>query len=170
MEMETSDEDAEDGQITKFEQEEEKERKLLGMAVTNEPMAIADLNKVRLTRDALAKHFLAPWFEDYVKGTASAEFFLPSFDGSRQERMCATLWERKNTVSTRSVVSEPFAHHLYPLTPLLEVQNLSKHYKINDKITCNLALELKYGTSVEVVPMDRVSNVDFNEVRESGIT
>ena len=46
----------------------------------------------------------------------------------------------------------------------LEVQNHPKHYKINDKVTCNLALELKYGTSVEVVPMDRVSNVDFNEV------
>jgi RNA polymerase-associated protein RTF1 len=76
MEMETSDEEAEDGQITKFEQEEEKERKLLGMTATNdEPMAIADLNKVRLTRDALAKHFLAPWFEDCVKGTASAVFF-----------------------------------------------------------------------------------------------
>jgi hypothetical protein len=29
-----------------------------------------------------------------------------------------------------------------------------------------LALELKYGSSVEVVPMDRVSNVDFNEVGE----
>jgi hypothetical protein len=33
MEMKTSDEEAEDGQITKFEQEEEKERKLPGMTV-----------------------------------------------------------------------------------------------------------------------------------------
>lgn len=119
MEMETSDDEAEDGQITKFEQEEEKERKLLGMTATNdEPMTIADLNKVRLTRDALAKHFLAPWFEDYVKGTASAVFFLPSLHGSRQERMCVTLWERRNIASMRSVVREPFAHLLYPLTPL----------------------------------------------------
>jgi RNA polymerase-associated protein RTF1 len=119
MEMETSDEEAEDGQITKFEQEEEKERKLLGMTVANdEPMTIADLNKVRLTRDALAKHFLAPWFEDYVKGTASAVFFLPSLDGPCQERMCVTLWEQRNIVSMRSIVREPFARHLYPLTPL----------------------------------------------------
>lgn len=119
MEMETSDDEAEDGQITKFEQEEEKERKLLGMTVTNnEPMAIADLNKVRLTRDALAKHFLAPWFEDYIKGTANAVFLLPSLNGSRQERMCVTLWEWTNIVSMRSVVREPFAHHPYPLTPL----------------------------------------------------
>ena len=71
MEMETSDDEAEDGQITKFEQEEEKERKLFGMARPNdEPMTLVDLNKARLTRDFLAKHFLAPWFEDYVKGTA----------------------------------------------------------------------------------------------------
>ena len=56
-------------------------------------------------------------------------------------------------------------HPLFILIePLVEVQNHSKHYKINDKVTCNLALELKYGASVEVVPMDRVSNVDFNEV------
>ena len=58
-------------------------------------------------------------------------------------------------------------HPLFILIePLLEVQNQPKHYKINDKVTCNLALELKYGASVEVVPMDRVSNVDFNEVSE----
>ncbi|KAN0107257.1 hypothetical protein V8E52_010309 [Russula decolorans] len=131
MEMETSDDEAEDGQITKFEQEEEKERKLLGMTVANdEPMTIADLNKVRLTRDALAKHFLAPWFEDCVKGA-----YVRYLVGAEK----------------------------YRIYEIYQVQNHSKHYKINDKITCNLALELKYGTSVEVVPMDRVSNVDFNE-------
>ena len=87
-------------------------------ATNDEPMTLADLNKVRLTRDALAKHFLMPWFEDYTKGTASAAFFLPLLDGSRQERMCVTLWEWTSIVSMRSVVREPFAHHLYPLTPL----------------------------------------------------
>jgi Plus-3 domain len=50
---------------------------------------------------------------------------------------------------------------------LVDVQLHSKHYKINDNVPCNLALELKYGTSVEVFPMDKVSNVDFNEVRMS---
>lgn len=108
MEMETSDEEAEDGQITKFEQEEEKERKLLGMTVQNdEPMTITDLNKVRLTRDVLAKHFLAPWFKDYVKGTASAMFSLPFFDDPLQERMCVTLWEQTNIVYMRFVVRAP---------------------------------------------------------------
>ena len=120
MEMETSDDEAEDGQITKFEQEEEKERKLLGMTATNdEPMTLADLNKVRLTRDALAKHFLAPWFEDYTKGTASAVFFfLPLPDGSRQELMSVTLWERTSIVSMRYLVRDSLAHPLYLLTPL----------------------------------------------------
>jgi Plus-3 domain len=51
--------------------------------------------------------------------------------------------------------------------PLLEVQTHTKHYKINDNILCNLALELKYGASVDVFPMDKVSNVDFSEVRTS---
>ena len=71
MEMETSDDEAEDGQITKYEQEEEKERKIFGMAHPNdEPMTLEDLNKTRLTRDFLAKNFLSPWFEEYVKGTS----------------------------------------------------------------------------------------------------
>jgi RNA polymerase-associated protein RTF1 len=95
MEMETSDEEAEDGQITKFEQEEEKERKLLGMALANDgPTTLDDLNKVRLTRDALAKHFLAPWFEDYVKGTTTIVLSWPCFgdcDYYFQEHTCAIL-------------------------------------------------------------------------------
>jgi hypothetical protein len=102
MEMETSDEEAEDGQISKLDQEEEKERKLLGKTV--EPMTIADLNKVRLTRDVLAKHFLVPWFKEYVKGATSAVFFLALLDDSCQERMCVILWEWTNIVFMRFVV------------------------------------------------------------------
>jgi RNA polymerase-associated protein RTF1 len=84
MEMETSDDEAEDGQITKFEQEEEKERKLLGKAHPNdEPMGMMDLSKARLTRDVLAKHFLAPWFEDFVKGSTSAMSSLSCFNDRR---------------------------------------------------------------------------------------
>ncbi|KAH9052380.1 plus-3-domain-containing protein [Lactarius vividus] len=123
MEMETSD-DEEDGQITKFEQEEEKERKLFGMAHPNdEPMTLEDLNKVRLTRDSLAKHFLAPWFGDYVKGAY-----------------------------VRYLVG-PDKYRIYEIH---QVQIHSKHYKINDNITCNLALELKYGSSIDVFPMDKL--------------
>jgi RNA polymerase-associated protein RTF1 len=69
MDMETSDEEEEDGQISKMEQEEEKERKLLNKQNPgDEPITLEDLNKCRLTRDMLAKNCMAPWFEDYVKG------------------------------------------------------------------------------------------------------
>jgi len=60
-----------------------------------------------------------------------------------------------------------FTLQYFQIDPPLEVQTHSKNYKINDKVTCNLALELKYGTSMEVVPMDRVSNVNFSEVSGS---
>ncbi|KAH9972582.1 hypothetical protein BGW80DRAFT_1313604 [Lactifluus volemus] len=131
MEMETSDEEAEDGQITKFEQEEEKERKLLGMALaSDEPTTLDDLNKVRLTRDALAKHFLAPWFEDYVKGAYVR--YLVGVDK-------------------------------YRIYEINSVSSSNQALKINDNVLCNLALELKYGASVDVFPMDKVSNVDFSE-------
>jgi RNA polymerase-associated protein RTF1 len=131
MEMETSDDEAEDGQITKFEQEEEKERKLFGMAHPNdEPMTLQDLNKARLTRDFLAKHFLNPWFEDYVKGAY-----------------------------VRYLVG-PDKYRIYEIH---QAQSHSKHYKINDNVTCNLVLELKYGSSIDAFPMDKVSNVNFTE-------
>ncbi|KAF8266895.1 hypothetical protein EI94DRAFT_1802384 [Lactarius quietus] len=131
MEMETSDDEAEDGQITKYEQEEEKERKIFGMAHPNdEPMTLEDLNKARLTRDSLAKHFWAPWFGEYVKGAY-----------------------------VRYLVG-PDKYRIYEIH---QVQPHSKHYKINESITCNLVLELKYGSSIDVFPMDKVSNVDFTE-------
>lgn len=79
MEMETSDEDDEDGQITREEQEEERERRLLGNEKANfqeERITVLDLERVRLTRDALAKHCLAPWFEDYVKGKSEVHSAL----------------------------------------------------------------------------------------------
>jgi hypothetical protein len=77
--------------------------------------------------------------------------YLVGLDKYRISEICRALSLRPSFVS---------------IDPPLEVQNHS-NYKINDKITCNLALELKYGTSVEVVRMDRISNVDFTEVSES---
>lgn len=68
--MEISDDESEDGQITKTDQEEEKVDKLLSKASIpdDQPMGIKDLETCRLTRDMLAKYCLAPWFEDYVQG------------------------------------------------------------------------------------------------------
>jgi RNA polymerase-associated protein RTF1 len=71
MDMETSDDEEEDGQISKMEQEEEKERKLFSKSnPDDEAITLADLDKCRLTRDLLAKNCMAPWFEDYAKGAA----------------------------------------------------------------------------------------------------
>ncbi|KAG6860801.1 hypothetical protein C0995_007511 [Termitomyces sp. Mi166 len=59
MDMEISDDESEDGQISKYEQEEEKERKMFSKPVSpdDQPAVIEDLEKCRLTRDLLAKHY-----------------------------------------------------------------------------------------------------------------
>jgi RNA polymerase-associated protein RTF1 len=79
MDSEASDEEAE---ITKSEQKEkERKRKPLGIAAHNdESITIADISKVRLTRDTLSKYFLVPWFNEYVKGTANSLFSLHLVD------------------------------------------------------------------------------------------
>jgi RNA polymerase-associated protein RTF1 len=73
MDMETSEEEEEDGQISKLEEEEEKDRKMFSKTNPDEePITIEDLEKCRLSRDMLAKFCMAPWFEDYVKGMPSS--------------------------------------------------------------------------------------------------
>lgn len=78
MDMETDSEEEEDGQISKLEEQEERERKLYGSKeVVDENIDVKDLAKCQITRDLLAKHYMAPWFEDYVKGwTEYRRFFL----------------------------------------------------------------------------------------------
>jgi RNA polymerase-associated protein RTF1 len=69
MEMETESEEEEDGQITKLEEQEERDRKLYGTTeTTDETITMEDLMKCQVTRDQLARHCMAPWFEDFVKG------------------------------------------------------------------------------------------------------
>jgi RNA polymerase-associated protein RTF1 len=69
MDMETSEEEEEDGQISKLEEEEEKDRKLFSKTnPDDEPITIEDLEKCRLSRDMLVKFCMAPWFDEYVKG------------------------------------------------------------------------------------------------------
>jgi RNA polymerase-associated protein RTF1 len=69
MDMETDSEEEEDGQISKLEEQEERDRKLYGQAEpVDETITLEDLQKCQLTRDLLAKHCMAPWFEDYAKG------------------------------------------------------------------------------------------------------
>ena len=72
MDMEISDEESEDGQITKYDEEEEKLDKLNSAPrkweEEDQPAELADLEKCRLTRGLLAKYCMAPWFQDYVQG------------------------------------------------------------------------------------------------------
>ena len=69
MDMET-DEDEEDGQITKFEEQEERERRLYGdkSAPEDEPATLDDLSRIRLTRDMVARFCTRSWFEDFMIG------------------------------------------------------------------------------------------------------
>lgn len=83
--MDISDSESEDGQITKLEQEEERFLNLTsgvdprsgkGRAGKDDnldvPCSMADLETCRLTRDDIVKHYVKPWFQDFVTG----RFFL----------------------------------------------------------------------------------------------
>jgi RNA polymerase-associated protein RTF1 len=81
QDMDISDSESEDGQISKTDQEEER---LMGLTggydaqrrtrpgakddAAEEPCSLAALEACRLTRDAIAKHHIKPWFQDYVTG------------------------------------------------------------------------------------------------------
>ena len=75
MDMETSDEEEEDGQIDKYDLYDDKDRRSTSRANhDDEPVTLTELRKVVLTRDQIAKHYLTPWFEDLVKGYILAVF------------------------------------------------------------------------------------------------
>jgi len=81
--MDISDSESEDGQISKLEQEEER---FLNLTSGVDPRSgkgragkdkednldvacsMADLETCRLTRDVIVKHYVKPWFQDYVTG------------------------------------------------------------------------------------------------------
>lgn len=70
MDMETDSDEEEDGQISKLEEQEERERKLYGTTepVVDETITLEDLRKCQINRDQLAKHYMTPWFEEFIKG------------------------------------------------------------------------------------------------------
>ncbi|KAI6115353.1 hypothetical protein EDD16DRAFT_1595144 [Pisolithus croceorrhizus] len=135
MDMETSSGEEEDGQISKYEEEEERERKLYSKKSDpdDEPITLSDLGTCRLTRDMLAKYCMAPWFEDYVKG-AWVRYLIGNEDNQPVYRLCEII----NLGA-----------------------NLVRPYKINDQ-TVNQTLELKHGKSVKGFTMDKVSNAIFD--------
>ncbi|KAF8056914.1 hypothetical protein FPV67DRAFT_1529440, partial [Lyophyllum atratum] len=134
MDMEISDDESEDGQITKYEQEEEKDRKLFSkpVPVDDQPVGMEDLEKCRITRDSLAKYCMAPWFQDYVQD-AWVRYLIGQENGQPVYRIC-------------------------------QITNLGadfvKPYRVNDKMA-NQVLELKHGKSVKLFHMDKVSNGPF---------
>ncbi|KAK2460870.1 hypothetical protein APHAL10511_007340 [Amanita phalloides] len=140
MDMEISDEESEDGQITKYDEEEEKERKLLDKLNSaprkaheeDHPAELANLEKCRLSRDHLAKYCMAPWFEEYVQG-AFVRYLIGHQDEGPVYRICE--------ISNLAV-------------------DLVKPYNVNNK-TVDQAFELKHGKSVRVFTMDKVSNGPF---------
>ncbi|OBZ76496.1 hypothetical protein A0H81_03166 [Grifola frondosa] len=134
MDMETSDDEEEDGQITKYDEQEERDRRIYNKVNPDEEaVTIDDLSKCRLTRDMLAKHCMAPWFEDYVKGAWVRYLIGQETSGESVYRLC----------------------EIHDITA-----NPAKPYKLNDQ-TVNQEIELKHGESMRKFAMDKVSNAPF---------
>ncbi|KAI0356964.1 plus-3-domain-containing protein [Trametes cingulata] len=134
MDMETS-EDEEDGQITKYDEEEERDRKLYGKSnPDDEPITLEDLERCRITRNQIAKFCMAPWFDDYIKGG----------------------W-------VRYLIGQENNQPVYRICEVTDVVvNSAKTYKVNDQ-TVNQELELKHGGSTRRFAMDKVSNSPFEQ-------
>ncbi|KAH8110223.1 hypothetical protein DFH11DRAFT_1746674 [Phellopilus nigrolimitatus] len=78
-----SSEDEEDGQISKLEQQEERESRLLNKA----KLTLEDLEKCRLSCNKLFKYALMPWFEDFVKGSW-VRYLIGADQGQPVYRIC----------------------------------------------------------------------------------
>ncbi|CCM01841.1 uncharacterized protein FIBRA_03911 [Fibroporia radiculosa] len=138
VDMEMSDDEEEDGQISKYEEQEEKDRRLYDKfdksKSDDEPATLEDLEKCQLSRDMLARFSMAPWFEEAVKG-GWVRFLIGMENGEGVYRIC-------------------------------EVSNLGtevvKPYKVNDQ-TVDQQLELKHGVSTKCFHMDKVSNSRFEQ-------
>ncbi|KAI0634196.1 hypothetical protein C8Q77DRAFT_1110366 [Trametes polyzona] len=134
MDMETS-EDEEDGQITKYDEEEERDRRLYGKSnPDDEPITLEDLNKCRASRGQMVKFCMAPWFEEFVKGA----------------------W-------VRLLIGQENNRPVYRICEVIDVSsNFAKPYKVDDQ-TVNQELELKHGESSKRFTMEKISNAPFEQ-------
>ncbi|TFK29461.1 hypothetical protein FA15DRAFT_582199 [Coprinopsis marcescibilis] len=139
QDMDISDEDSEDGQFTKSDQEDERERRLMGNHTKAEdklPATLEDFNRCRLSRDMVAKWCLTPWFPNYVKNA----------------------WVRYLIGKDKDTGEDVYR--------ICEVQELSpnpvKPYNVNDRMI-NLAVNLKHGKALKQFNMDRISNSDISQ-------
>jgi RNA polymerase-associated protein RTF1 len=168
MDMEISDDESEDGQISKYEQEEEKDRKLFKKAPSpvDEPVTMAELENCRLTRDMLAKHCMAPWFQDYVQSALLVRSFIFSLHLGYSGMGAVPYWIRgwPTRISDMRDLECVLATLFMVRMAVKLLKDLGadfvKPYKINDK-TVNQALELRHGKSVRLFNMDKVSNSAF---------
>ncbi|KAH8110245.1 plus-3-domain-containing protein [Phellopilus nigrolimitatus] len=135
MDMEISSEDEEDRQISRLEQQEERESRLLNKTKPeDEDLTMEDLEKCRLSRSKLVKYALMPWFEDFVKGSW-VRYLIGTDQGQPVYRIC----EIANLGS-----------------------NPAKPYKFENEYF-DTRLELRHGAAIKVFPMDKVSNAAFTE-------
>ena len=67
MDMETSDEEEEDGQISKFDEYDDRDRRSSSKTnVDAKPAELQDLQRICLSRDTIVKQYMTPWFEDLI--------------------------------------------------------------------------------------------------------
>ncbi|KAI0725071.1 plus-3-domain-containing protein [Fomitopsis betulina] len=138
--MDISDEEEEDGQISKYEEEEERDRRLYDKLhpekdkfTEDDSITLEDLEKVRLSRDMVARLSATPWFEETVKG-AWVRYLNGSKDGQPTYRMFE----------------------------IISVKKEGRHYEFNGrKITTHLGL--RYALHDRPFAMDRISNSTFTE-------
>lgn len=78
--MEMSSEDEEDGQISRHQQEEEKDESPPKETEKDSSVAsVRDMENIRVSRDMLVQYAYMPWFEDFAKGIVPSpnhSFFL----------------------------------------------------------------------------------------------
>ena len=100
--MDISESESEDGQISKLEQEEERFLNLTSgvdprsgkgrvgkdKEDLDTPCSMADLETCRLTRDDIVKHYVKPWFQEFVTGEP---FF---WRGGWMDELMLVLWFR----------------------------------------------------------------------------
>ncbi|KDQ19023.1 hypothetical protein BOTBODRAFT_28502 [Botryobasidium botryosum FD-172 SS1] len=119
----------EEGQVNKVEEDDAEDP-----SKKQDITSCADLEKIRLTRDTLAKFCMAPWFEDLVK-EAWVRYLVGNNEGQPVYRICEVL-------------------NIGP--------DLVRPYKVNDQ-TVNQTLDLRHGTAQKCWQMDKVSNSPFTE-------
>lgn len=66
MDMETSDDEEEDGQISKFDEYDDRDRRTSNL--DDQPAELSELQRICLSRDTIVKQYMTPWFEELVKG------------------------------------------------------------------------------------------------------